>query len=108
MARYTKSNTKIDPRKFLGRDSADSEQEIVNNQTQAAITRNSMALSGFSTQLENISQQVAILSESLQTVSENVISNELLRKQREEADIRRERQLLEQNYRTNIKQSTSS
>ena len=101
MARYTKSNTKIDPRKFLGRDSADSEQEIVNNQTQAAITRNSMALSGFSTQLENISQQVAILSESLQTVSENVISNELLRKQREEADIRRERQLLEQNYRTN-------
>ncbi len=100
MARYTKSNTKIDPRKFLGRDSADSEQEIVNSQTQAAITRNSMALSGFSTQLENISQQVAILSESLQTVSENVISNELLRKQREEAEIRRERQLLEKNYRT--------
>ena len=101
MARYTKSNTKIDPRKFLGRDSADSEQDINNSQTQAAITRNSMALSGFSTQLENISHQVAILSESLQTVSENVISNELLRKQREEADLRRERQLLEQNYRTN-------
>jgi len=96
MARYTKSNTKIDPKKFLGRGDGDLEKRVGNNERKITLLKNIIQAQkiDIGKQLSSLSGTMP-LDESIQSITDSVTSisqtlldqQELDKDQQEDADI---------------------
>ena len=82
MARYTKSNTKIDPKKFLGKGSGDLAKRVGNNERKITLLKNILQA-----QKVDIGEKLKFgggLEDSIQTITDSVTSiSETLLKQQE-------------------------
>ena len=104
MARYTKSNSKIDPKKFLGKGGGDLAKRVGNNERKITLLKNILQA-----QKVDIGEKLKFgggLEDSIQTITDSVtsISETLLKQQELDKDQEDDDRIADQQKKRNLKE----